>query len=86
MACLHFIRLYEQDYLNLKTNSLLNLDEPRCKPKSYNLKKKNKNNGNDKGNKKPMNLNWNYINSTQIYEGSKFLKNHYFLNVNLNFS
>ena len=50
--------------------------------KTYNLRKKNKNNGNDKRNQKLINLNCNYISSDQIYESNKSFKKYYFLNLN----
>ena len=50
--------------------------------KTCNIKKKNKNNGNDKVNQKLINLNCNYISSAQIYESNKCFKKYYFLNLN----
>ena len=62
---------------------LIRFDGWRYKSKNMQLiKKKNKNNGNEKGNNKPLNLNCNYISSAQIYESNKFFKNYYFLNLN----
>ena len=43
---------------------------------------KNKNNGNVKGNKKPINLKCDYISSARIYKSNKFLKNNFFFNTN----
>ena len=55
--------------MNLKT---YNLNLKRVKQKQWN----------DKGNKKLINLNHNYISSVQINESNKFFEKYYFLNSN----
>ena len=49
-----------------------NFNRQRYKTKTYNLKKKKRNKGNEKGNKKLINLKCNYISLAQIYESKKF--------------